>query len=397
MKYTCSLCGGKLKDGICTECGMDNRKSDEMYQDRLNRSQYDHASMKSMSHVHTEEGAEKYKQPVLNENRKKSNGDDKGASPRQDPGADRKTMAGSAPAKKQARNSRYQNIDFRNIKRGSLASGQRKSQPPRLTILALLIGIVILAMLGLSVASFLGISLDEPAYVGVSEESYDMSYDYEEIQEQLPAQGEYWNSEIPAGMYMVGIDMPEGEYTVTGPEGSSFEVHDNTHSIYRREAFGTEEYEIEQAEGIPLFTGALVCVDGMNPVSFVSENAQTQDLENRTPNPVTETVEVNGTMTAGTDFPAGTYDIEAVGEDFGYITYEVPYEDPYSEGEQSYYSFGVMMEKNPTSEYPAYCSVYKNVVLPEGAVVDTEGYLCRLVPSNGVVSEDYDGFYNNLY
>lgn len=81
MKYTCSLCGGKLKDGICTECGMDNRKSDEMYQDRLNRSQYDHASMKSMSHVHTEEGAEKYKQPVLNENRKKSNGDDKGASP----------------------------------------------------------------------------------------------------------------------------------------------------------------------------------------------------------------------------------------------------------------------------------------------------------------------------
>lgn len=196
---------------------------------------------------------------------------------------------------------------------------------------------------------------------------------------------------------MVGIDMPEGEYTVTGPEGSSFEVHDNTHSIYRREAFGTEEYEIEQAEGIPLFNGALVCVDGMNPVSFVSENAQTQDLENRTPNPVTETVEVNGTMTAGTDFPAGTYDIEAAGEDFGYITYEVPYEDPYSEGEQSYYSFGVMMEKNPTSEYPAYCSVYKNVVLPEGAVVDTEGYLCRLVPSNGIVSEDYDGFYNNLY
>ena len=142
--------------------------------------------------------------------------------------------------------------------------------------------------------------------------------------------------------------------------------HDNTHSIYRREAFGTEEYEIEQAEGIPLFTGALVCVDGMNPVSFVSENAQTQDLEDRTPNPVTETVEVNGTMTAGTDFPAGTYDIEAAGEDFGYITYEVPYEDPYSEGEQSYYSFGVMMEKNPTSEYPAYCSVYKNVVLQRG-------------------------------
>ena len=55
MKYTCSLCGGKLKDGICTECGMNNQKSDEMYRDCLNRSKYDHASMESMSHVHTEQ------------------------------------------------------------------------------------------------------------------------------------------------------------------------------------------------------------------------------------------------------------------------------------------------------------------------------------------------------
>lgn len=397
MKYTCSLCGGKLKDGICTECGMDNRKSDEMYQDRLNRSQYDHASMKSMSHVHTEEGAEKYKQPVLNENRKKSNGDDKGASPRQDPGADRKTMAGSAPAKKQARNSRYQNIDFRNIKRGSLASGQRKSQPPRLTILALLIGIVILAMLGLSVASFLGISLDEPAYVGVSEESYDMSYDYEEIQEQLPAQGEYWNSEIPAGMYMVGTDIPEGEYSVTGPEGSSFEVHDNIHSIYIQESFGTDEYEIKGAEGIPLFTGALICVDGKNPVFFKSENAQTEDLESRIPNPVADQVDVTGTVTAGVDFPAGTYDIQAAGDNFGYVTYEIPYEDPYSEGGQSYHFFGIMLEKDPTDDYPEYCSVYRNVVLPEGAVVSSEDYQCRLVPSSSIISEDYQSYYENMY
>ena len=82
MKYTCSLCGGKLKDGVCTECGMDNRKSDEMYRNCLNRSKYDHTSMGTMSHVHTEEGAENYKQPVLNENRNKSTGKSKGENPR---------------------------------------------------------------------------------------------------------------------------------------------------------------------------------------------------------------------------------------------------------------------------------------------------------------------------
>ena len=74
MKYTCSLCGGKLKDGICTECGMNNQKSDEMYRDCLNRSKYDHASMESMSHVHTEQGVKQYKQPVLNENKRAGNG-----------------------------------------------------------------------------------------------------------------------------------------------------------------------------------------------------------------------------------------------------------------------------------------------------------------------------------
>ena len=69
MKNTCSLCGGKLKDGICTECGMNNQKSDEMYRDRLNRSKYDHTSMESMSHVHTEQGVKQYRRPALNENR----------------------------------------------------------------------------------------------------------------------------------------------------------------------------------------------------------------------------------------------------------------------------------------------------------------------------------------
>lgn len=31
MGKQCSLCGGKLRNGICTECGMDNRKSDRTY------------------------------------------------------------------------------------------------------------------------------------------------------------------------------------------------------------------------------------------------------------------------------------------------------------------------------------------------------------------------------
>lgn len=367
MKYTCSLCGGKLKDGICTECGMNNQKSDEMYRDRLNRSEYDHASMESMSHVHTEQGVKQYKKPVLNKRAETA----KAESPKLSAGAAPKTGARAKTFRQQTGAGRYQ--------------GTSKT----IVLVAVMILVIILATAGLSVFSFVREAVDGGGTV--------VSYNYDEIQEQLPAQGEHWDNQLPAGIYMVGTDIPEGEYTVTGLEGSGFEVHDKTHSIYRQDSFGTEEYEVERAEGIPLFTGTLVCVNGMNPVSFVSENAQTQDLEERTDNPVTETVDVSGTMTAGTDFPAGTYDIQAVGEGFGYVTYEIPCVSPYNEDEQLYYSFGIMLEKNPTSEYPAYCSVYKNVVLPEGAVVDSEDYSCRLVPSSSIVSEDYEGFYENMY
>lgn len=368
MKHTCSLCGGKLKDGICTECGMNNQKSDEMYRDRLNRSEYDHASMESMSHVHTEQGVKQYKKPVLNKRAETA----KAESP--------KLSAGAAAPKTGARAKTF---------RQQTGAGRYQGTSKTIGLVAVMILVIILAMAGLSVFSFVREAVDGGGTA--------VNYNYDEIQEQLPAQGEHWDNQLPAGIYMVGTDIPEGEYTVAGLEGSSFEVHDNTHSIYRQDSFGTEEYEVERAEGIPLFTGTLVCVNGMNPVSFVAENAQTQDLEERTDNPVTETVDVSGTMTAGTDFPAGTYDIQAVGEGFGYVTYEIPCVSPYNEDEQLYYSFGIMLEKNPTSEYPAYCSVYKNVVLPEGAVVDSEDYSCRLVPSSSIVSEDYEGFYENMY
>lgn len=67
MRNTCSLCGGKLKDGICTECGMDNRKSDAVYKSALNQS--DCANMK-FSHVHEDGKAQAYEKPRMNQTRK---------------------------------------------------------------------------------------------------------------------------------------------------------------------------------------------------------------------------------------------------------------------------------------------------------------------------------------
>lgn len=48
-KRRCSLCGGKLVDNRCTECGLDNSRNDDMYKDILNKSNCDE---KAMTHVH---------------------------------------------------------------------------------------------------------------------------------------------------------------------------------------------------------------------------------------------------------------------------------------------------------------------------------------------------------
>ena len=43
-----------------------------------------------------------------------------------------------------------------------------------------------------------------------------------------------------------------------------------------------------------------------------------------------------------------------------------------------------------------YSSVYyRNVVLPEGTQIDTGDMTVMLVPSKGIVSEDYASFYEN--
>ena len=66
MAGKCILCGGKLRNGICTECGMDNNKTDAAYRAQLNSSQCEGAPL---THVHGENNTEPYNRPVLNRSR----------------------------------------------------------------------------------------------------------------------------------------------------------------------------------------------------------------------------------------------------------------------------------------------------------------------------------------
>ena len=52
---------------------------------------------------------------------------------------------------------------------------------------------------------------------------------------------------------------------------------------------------------------------------------------------------------------------------------------------------------NPKSEYPDYCSKYENLVIPAGAKLDTGEMKIKLIPSDGITTEDYISFYDNVY
>lgn len=389
MKKTCSLCGGKLKDGVCTECGMDNRKSDELYKDVLNQS--DCMNMK-FSHVHENGKAESYQSPKMNQTRKREEEKQKDS------------VAQKTKNQKAKYESAFQYKSTDTYTQRTFVQNQKqgkKSAGLILTIGFVVVGVIIIminGMLGDGIASESEViwneDFPEDEDFSMDEDSFLDDYDpFAFVEEELNPEGEVWEQELAAGMYVVGIDIPEGEYILTGEEGSSYGVFDREHGLTDRQSFG-EEQQIFQAEGVKLFQGALVCVDGFYPVKFSTENAQMQDMGSKEANPLTESYEFSGTAVAGEDFPEGTYDVYALGDDFGIFQFSldlirVDYTVPFS--------FSTLMEKNPTGEYPGYCSVYKNVVLPKGAVLESETLQLQLVPSPEVITTDYISFYDNTY
>lgn len=398
MKRECSLCGGKLLNGVCMECGMDNRKSDDMYKDRLNKADCD---QKGMSHIHEAGKTVQYQIPALNRNKESAatkRGPEQGAKRTKEPQQNVKNLRRYNPADTTAaysQRARRSQPDSTSKSKGSLFAV--------LMIAALFLFIVITAI-GRNSYSFntvenisQGLDFFQDDYYN---DDYDYDYDYDpyaHIGDELNEEGGLWKDSLSAGMYIVGVDLPEGEYTVSGQQGSSLRIHDQNHKLFVSENFGKEEYEVDMAEGVKLFDGALVWVDGMNPVVFETRNGQIEDMRARQENPVKDTARVTDSATAGVDFPAGTYDVMAVGDGFGIFEFQVEKEILAEDTYQYEIPVTVMMEANPSEEYPAYCPVFKNVVLPEGTVVHANDFTVQLVPSEGVTTTEYRSFYDIFY
>ena len=369
----CSLCGGKLNSrGICTECGLDNSKSDKNY--RINRSDCDGMPL---THVHEEK--EKH---------------------RPDRKADHREINHKETNHKKRD---YGKQGYRMNESDMTGKKRRKHvQTPDITNRRRPLKIVILAIIVIAV---LGNLYEEHKYdieyavgdavQGVFQDTGDQKtndtdetdYDhYQYVTREIPKEGESADYELSSGNYVAGVEIPEGIYTVTPQDDyDTVQIDDPENSIYLYEY---TEGKKDKIEDIRLYKGAHLTLNCRTTVKLHTDNAQDVEAMETAgqSNPLTESVDIKGqkTLTAGRDLEPGIYDLSRV-SGAGNVDVII-----YSDEQEEINSWSQCLSEDGIDG-----ETFHYLVIPENATMEvSEDLKIRLTPSEQIASTDYYGFYN---
>lgn len=369
----CSLCGGKLNSrGICTECGLDNSKSDKNY--RINRSDCDGMPL---THVHEEK--EKH---------------------RPDRKADHREINHKETNHKKRD---YGKQGYRMNESDMTGKKRRKHvQTPDITNRRRPLKIVILAIIVIAV---LGNLYEEHKYdieyavgdavQGVFQDTGDQKtndtdetdYDhYQYVTREIPKEGESADYELASGNYVAGVEIPEGIYTVTPQDDyDTVQIDDPENSIYLYEY---TEGKKEKIKDIRLYKGAHLTLNCRTTVKLHTDNAQDVEAMETAgqSNPLTESVDIKGqkTLTAGRNLEPGIYDLSRV-SGAGNVDVII-----YSDEQEEINSWSQCLSEDGIDG-----ETFHYLVIPENATMEvSEDLKIRLTPSEQIASTDYYGFYN---
>ena len=369
----CSLCGGKLNSrGICTECGLDNSKSDKNY--RINRSDCDGMPL---THVHEEK--EKH---------------------RPDRKADHREINHKETNHKKRD---YGKQGYRMNESDMTGKKRRKHvQTPDITNRRRPLKIVILAIIVIAV---LGNLYEEHKYdieyavgdavQGVFQDTGDQKtndtdetdYDhYQYVTREIPKEGESADYELASGNYVAGVEIPEGIYTVTPQDDyDTVQIDDPENSIYLYEY---TEGKKDKIKDIRLYRGAHLTLNCRTTVKLHTDNAQDVEAMETAgqSNPLTESVDIKGqkTLTAGRDLEPGIYDLSRV-SGAGNVDVII-----YSDEQEEINSWSQGLSEDGIDG-----ETFHYLVIPENATLEvSEDLKIRLTPSEQIASTDYYGFYN---
>ena len=369
----CSLCGGKLNSrGICTECGLDNSKSDKNY--RINRSDCDGMPL---THVHEEK--EKH---------------------RPDRKADHREINHKETNHKKRD---YGKQGYRMNESDMTGKKRRKHvQTPDITNRRRPLKIVILAIIVIAV---LGNLYEEHKYdieyavgdavQGVFQDTGDQKtndtdetdYDhYQYVTREIPKEGESADYELASGNYVAGVEIPEGIYTVTPQDDyDTVQIDDPENSIYLYEY---TEGKKDKIKDIRLYKGAHLTLNCRTTVKLHTDNAQDVEAMETAgqSNPLTESVDITGqkTLTVGRNLEPGIYDLSRV-SGVGNVDVII-----YSDEQEEINSWSQCLSEDGIDG-----ETFHYLVIPENATLEvSEDLKLRLTPSEQIASTDYYGFYN---
>lgn len=347
----CSLCGGKLNsNGICTECGLDNNKSDKNY--RINQSECDH---EPLTHVHHGKNEKPEKQPKPN-------------TPGQSWQGSTTTYSGNTGSTGST---------------GRKKSGKNK-KPGR--IISKIIAVIVIFNVFFGIFQPLVSDILDDAISGYQEntQDYTRSDPYEYVTKELPEDGESVSFELTSGDYVVGVHIPEGNYQAdVSYDYDTVQVDDGDSGLYLYEYAGRTDGDY--LDDLRLYNGAIVHISSQTTITLYSDNAQTDNVFYED-NPLAgqKPVTIKEDAIVGPDLPAGVYDLTLVSGE-GSVDVDI-----YTEYGESMETKNLYLGENCTDG-----KEYKNLVLPKNAQITLDDNMeLRLTPSEKVSTTDYYQYYN---
>lgn len=403
-KRRCYLCGGKLVNGRCTLCGLDNTKI-ERKNYRLNESSFDRKGIeaKHLCESHNGKPSGSHTNQSGGQNRQRQNGQNQQRQVSWQNGQNQQGQTFRQNGQnQQGQTSRQRGQNWTQTGGKKKTAGKQKKG----WISTVIVLLMILISVGGPAVSYIKTVIetvinqfddaDSDNWWDGSDvdTSVDENDPYEFVTRELSDSGEVYDTELGYGEYVVGTDIPEGTYEVTLQSGyGSFQTDDPDNSIYLYGYFSEnasdEDEDITEMEDVRLYEGAHVMIGEDVVLAFHTENGQTGQMQSEdNPLSVTYTLQPEKKYTVGKEIPAGVYDVSGT-KDWAVMEYEIYLGELYDEEYDSlnYQSYSIMVEAGSEN------AIYKNAVLTEGTEITVTGKMI-LTPSKKIGSQDYEAFYD---